>query len=707
MARPSRSPLRPTEARSEGPAAPPVGGDTGGGVRRLVVACAAVLLAAADTYVVVLALPSIMRDVGIGLDQLQEAAPIVSGFLCGYVVVLPLLGRLSDVYGRRPVLLGCLGVFALGSVVTASAHALGVVVAGRTLQGLGGGGLVPVTLALVADTWPPERRGLPLGVVGAVQELGSVIGPLYGAAIVAVSTWRTIFWVNLPVAFVLGAGFRPGPGGPARPRRDARIDVPGGLLLGGGAAAGLLALLEPDALAGSDTFGQLYSPVLGSSALTTPLALAAVALLAGFAAWELAAPLGVRPLLPLRRAPEVLRAADWPGAVLLGAVLGCVIVAFAGADPSRQVVGDGAPALLTAAAVAAVLFTALELRRADPLVPFGALRRPAAFGALLVNLFVGAALMAALIDVPIFARATRYPDSQLQAALVLVRFLAAVPVGAVLGGLICERLSHRVTAALGMVLSAAAFLLLGTWSAGTLGDHIAIGGWHTPVGGSDLELALGLLWAEQVITDLAQVVRIRISAEAGEEEGAVAVVADLVESNEVDVHLRSAGRRPQRSFLSSSACGVCGATTIESLALDFAPLPPGPAVDPGILPALAVRLREGQAVFDRTGGLHAAGLFETDGRLPNGDSIEEAIVAVDDATDGAAEFFVINCAHPTHFADALPEGDSRTRIRGLRANASKLSHAELDEATFPGEASRRGHARKLHVIVDRPAIAGT
>jgi homocysteine S-methyltransferase len=71
---------------------------------------------------------------------------------------------------------------------------------------------------------------------------------------------------------------------------------------------------------------------------------------------------------------------------------------------------------------------------------------------------------------------------------------------------------------------------------------------------------------------------------------------------------------------------------------------------------------------------------ETDGRLPNGDSIEEAILAVDNATDGGAEFFVINCAHPTHFADALPEGESRTRIRGLRANASTLSHAELDEA---------------------------
>jgi S-methylmethionine-dependent homocysteine/selenocysteine methylase len=71
---------------------------------------------------------------------------------------------------------------------------------------------------------------------------------------------------------------------------------------------------------------------------------------------------------------------------------------------------------------------------------------------------------------------------------------------------------------------------------------------------------------------------------------------------------------------------------------------------------------------------------ETDGRLPSGHSIEEAIVAVDHATDGAAEFFVINCAHPAHFADSLPEGESRTRIGGLRANASTLSHAELDEA---------------------------
>jgi homocysteine S-methyltransferase len=78
--------------------------------------------------------------------------------------------------------------------------------------------------------------------------------------------------------------------------------------------------------------------------------------------------------------------------------------------------------------------------------------------------------------------------------------------------------------------------------------------------------------------------------------------------------------------------------------------------------------------------IHVGFTVETDGRLPSGDSIEDAILAVDQATDGEAASFMINCAHPSHFADALPEGESRRRIAGLRANASALSHAELDEA---------------------------
>jgi homocysteine S-methyltransferase len=78
--------------------------------------------------------------------------------------------------------------------------------------------------------------------------------------------------------------------------------------------------------------------------------------------------------------------------------------------------------------------------------------------------------------------------------------------------------------------------------------------------------------------------------------------------------------------------------------------------------------------------VHIGFTVETDGRLPSGDSIEDAILGVDNATDGAVSSFMINCAHPTHFDHALPKGDSRTRIAGLRANASTLSHAELDES---------------------------
>jgi FdhD protein len=134
--------------------------------------------------------------------------------------------------------------------------------------------------------------------------------------------------------------------------------------------------------------------------------------------------------------------------------------------------------------------------------------------------------------------------------------------------------------------------------------------------GHDLELGLGLLLAERVITSLDQVERVRISAEAGEAAPAgLPLSADLIESNQVDFYLRSAKRLPQRSFMQSSACGVCGATTVESLALDFPVLPPGPNVRAALLPELAARLREQQRLFDQTGGLHAAGLFTTDGEL--------------------------------------------------------------------------------------------
>jgi FdhD protein len=134
--------------------------------------------------------------------------------------------------------------------------------------------------------------------------------------------------------------------------------------------------------------------------------------------------------------------------------------------------------------------------------------------------------------------------------------------------------------------------------------------------GHDVELSLGLMFAEGILRSAKDVRMVRISAEAGELEAGVAVESSLVESNQVDIHLATKARRkPERSMLSSSACGVCGTVLIEDLRRDLALLPSGPAVDPSLLPGLVERLRSGQGVFDRTGGLHAAGLFTRSGEL--------------------------------------------------------------------------------------------
>jgi FdhD protein len=134
--------------------------------------------------------------------------------------------------------------------------------------------------------------------------------------------------------------------------------------------------------------------------------------------------------------------------------------------------------------------------------------------------------------------------------------------------------------------------------------------------GHDLELCLGLMYSEGILRSLDDVSLMRISAEAGETVDGILVDADLVESNQVDVHFARGPRRmPERSMLSSSACGVCGTVLIEDLRRDLASLPAGPVVDPYVLPGLVDILRQGQGVFDRTGGLHAAGLFSATGKV--------------------------------------------------------------------------------------------
>src|SRR6478735_7321245 len=140
----------------------------------------AVLLGALDTYVVITIIRDIMIDIQIPINQIQQVAPIITGYLVGYIAAMPLLGRASDRFGRKLLLQVSLVGFAVGSVVTAMSTDLDMLVIGRLIQGMASGALLPVTLALAADLWSSRNRAAVLGGVGAAQELGSVLGPVYG-----------------------------------------------------------------------------------------------------------------------------------------------------------------------------------------------------------------------------------------------------------------------------------------------------------------------------------------------------------------------------------------------------------------------------------------------------------------------------------------------------------------------------------------------
>jgi hypothetical protein len=226
-----------------------------------------------------------------------------------------------------------------------------------------------------------------------------------------------------------------------------------------------LQLAAPAALAEDVTLGLLYVPLVPSLAFSTPLVLVAVVACAGLVVRSLAAPTGA--VLPLRGLPRLAREVDVLGSALAVVALGSLVWAFAAADPATQVVAYG-PVLLPLALAAAVAFVLHERRTPAPVLPLGALGPRGAWGALVVNLLIGAALVAALVDVPLFARNTTAPGDQLGAALVLLRLLVAVPVGAVAGGWLCRLVAPRVVASGGMAVTTLAFVAMTTWDATSL-----------------------------------------------------------------------------------------------------------------------------------------------------------------------------------------------------------------------------------------------
>jgi MFS family permease len=420
----------------------------------------AVALASADTYVVVVALPDMMVGVGLGIDALQRAMPIISGFLLGYITVLPLIGRISDLVPRPRILFFCVSLFVLGSAITAVSVELPVLVFGRLLQGIGGGGLVPATLALVADLWPPARRGTPLGVVGAVQELGSVVGPLLGAAVLAVANWRAIFWLNVVLGIVIAAVLLLTADREMRPHLRPLPMVLGLLTIG----AGLLTLIAPTALASDVTLGVPFVSFTGTSRLATPMGVLTLALLLTTLAVSGAMPVDSGPCIAL------LRRVDLLGALCIAVALGSLVLTFASANPGSEVVGPWGWALVPLGLVAVAAYVWRHQTARDPLVTRGLMATRGGskiVPALAVSTLVGAALVAMVVDIPVLARLT-VTASQSVAALVLVRFMVGVPVGAFLGGWLLRRLGPAVVAATGLALAGTGLVLMSGWGHGSL-----------------------------------------------------------------------------------------------------------------------------------------------------------------------------------------------------------------------------------------------
>ena len=336
--------------------------------------CIGIFFAALDQTVIYGAMADIMQDLHLPVTKLDQAAWIVTGYLLGYTFAMPLMGRVSDVYGHRRIYILSMLVFMVGSVCVALADSFNFIVGARVLQAIGGGAVVPVAMAIVGDTYTVKRRALAMGVIGAAVEGGGALGPFYGAVLTQYLGWRWIFWVNIPIGLLVIAlvYFLV----KSSPRIQARVDYQGGFLI-------------------------------------------AIALV----------------LLSLGLSQQL----DQPRAALYMAVL------------------------LVASFSFAALFIRRELKSSEPLFRLSMFRNFTLSAANTTHLFVGGALIIAMVTVPLMTN-TIMGFPPLEGGLRLMRLTIMIPVGALIGGFLCQRFGYRLPTILGLLSSSAGFFFMSRWT---------------------------------------------------------------------------------------------------------------------------------------------------------------------------------------------------------------------------------------------------
>ncbi|MGH2894897.1 MAG: MDR family MFS transporter [Solirubrobacteraceae bacterium] len=261
----------------------------------------ATLLAAMDQTIVATALPRIVGD----LHGFSHLSWVITAYLITSTVTIPAYGKLSDLYGRRRMFVISISIFLAGSALCGLAQSMGELIAFRALQGVGAGGLLPLSQAAIADLFSPRERGRYQGFVGAMWGTASIVGPLAGGSLTDSISWRWIFLVNLPLGIlalvVVMRTLRRG----GRVRRH-QIDFAGAASLGAGITLILLA----------SSWGVTSAP--WGSAMVVGAAAAGVALVVAFVLIERRAP---EPLLWLGLfSDRVVSLASIAGA-LIGAVM--------------------------------------------------------------------------------------------------------------------------------------------------------------------------------------------------------------------------------------------------------------------------------------------------------------------------------------------------------------------------------------------------